>query len=144
MKDILNAFLAAASTALDTIYGGLLPIYGEEVPAELPDRCIIIGIEDVKWNKAFGRRYELKATLDVAYYMPLMALDRDSEINRIYIQCCEALDMIQYQDYKFALHEKQRSEQNGVLHIKCPFATHLYKVPDDPVMGKITISGGTT
>ena len=81
--------------------------------------------------------------LDVAYYMPLMALDRDRELNEVYARCCAGLGLIEYDGHKLALHTMRRSDQSGVLHIKCPFRTHLYSVPDDPIMGKIKNTGGT-
>ena len=45
MTDILNTYLAAASVALDAIFDGTLPVYGEEVPDELPERCILLSLE---------------------------------------------------------------------------------------------------
>lgn len=143
MTDMLNIYLAAASVALDAHFDGTLPIYGEEVPDELPERCILLSLEDVQWRKAFGRRYEVSATLDVTYYMPHMALDRDRELNSIYMRCCAALGLIEHDGHKLALHTMRRSEQSGVLHIKCPFQAHLYSVADDPIMGKIKNTGGT-
>ena len=143
MTDILNTYLAAASVALDALFDGTLPVYGEEVPDELPERCILLSLEDVQWRKAFGRRYEVSATLDVAYYMPLMTLDRDRELNEVYARCCAGFGLIEYDGHKLALHTMRRSDQSGVLHIKCPFQTHLYSVPDDPIMGKIKNTGGT-
>ena len=143
MTDILNTYLAAASMALDALFGGTLPIYGEEVPDELPERCILLSLEDVQWRKAFGRRYEVSATLDVAYYMPLMTLDRDRELNEVYARCCAGFGLLASDGHKLALPTMRRNEQSGVLHIKCPFQTHLYSVPDDPIMGKIKNIGGT-
>ncbi|MDL2217383.1 hypothetical protein LJC27_01845 [Christensenellaceae bacterium OttesenSCG-928-M15] len=138
MKELLNNILAAVTKELDALFAPL-PVFGDEVPQELPDRCFIVSLEDVDGRKAYGRRYELKGTVDIAYYSPVMALDRDREHNEIYARCFLEIGVIEFADLKFALSQKSKSDSGGALHIRSPFLLHLYAIADDPLISSITI-----
>lgn len=136
-KDVFHNIQGGVTIALDGLFPNY-PAFGDEVPQNLPERCFIVAVEEPSSRRAFGRRYEVKGTVDIAYYSPLMALDREQELNDVYATVAGGIEVLQCGELKVVLPTKTRGEETAPLHIRCPFTLHIYKSIDDPLMGQIT------
>jgi hypothetical protein len=134
--EIFQSIIGAVTIAVDARFPAL-KVYADEGPQKLPDRCFIVSLDDVSSRKAFGRRYELKGIVDIGYYSPLMAVDRDGELNGVFAGLAD-IDVVQCGELPVALPSKTRAPDTGALHVRCPFTVHVYQVPEDPLMGEIT------
>jgi hypothetical protein len=137
-KDIFHSILGGVTAAVDALYPDY-PIYADEVPQKTPDRFFTASIEEPDSRRAFGRRYELKGIVDIAYHSPIMAVDRERELNDVYATITSNIDVVECGDIKVALSTKSRGKETIPLHIRCPFTLHLYISQDAPLMGRITI-----
>jgi hypothetical protein len=136
-KDVFHNIIGGVTIALDSIFSPI-QVFGDEVPQELPKRCFIVSLANASSRKAFGRRYELKGVIEIAYYSPILALDLETELNNVYADIASGMEIVQCGDIKVPLPTKARGEEAMPMNIRCPFTLHLYKTQDDPLMGEIS------
>lgn len=139
--DCFNYILAALSKGLDSLFPDI-PVFAEEIPQELPERCFLTGFAgEVEAIRDLGERYRIEGSLDITYLAPQNGPETEirRELNRIAGKIALELGVIRYQDTVLRLRKHKYRTDGSELHNICEFSTFLFHLDQTPVMDQIKV-----
>lgn len=137
--DLLNDIMAALSKALNGVFPDV-PVFAEEIPQELPERCFLIGFAG-QVETALGRcdRYAVTGSLDITYLAPEELPDVKEELNRVAFRLSFGTEIIEHNGLSLRLRRHNCRTDGNELHDICPFYAAVRRVTQPAMMEDLKI-----
>lgn len=130
MDDKLNIMLEALANSIDSLFPSV-PVFKEDVPDSLPEKCFIISYAgDVDVKKQCPRLYRISGSFDISYFSESNTFSQRAEFNSVFLSLSLNMQMISKSDMKIRLNNHISRTVDNVLHDICAFDTFL-RVDDD-------------